>query len=109
MRSTSGSRSYQASAAAVGAELDGPPVRVFYQLWAQPLMTINRHHVIDDVIRRCGGVNLFADAPTPVPHVGVEAVVVAAPELIIAASALPGGAADRLARSAGAGFRRCPP
>ncbi len=83
-----------ASAAAVGAELDGPPVRVFYQLWAQPLMTINRHHVIDDVIRRCGGVNLFADAPTPVPHVGVEAVVVAAPELIIAASALPGGAAD---------------
>ncbi|MEN9544761.1 MAG: hypothetical protein RLZZ598_1594, partial [Pseudomonadota bacterium] len=41
-----------------------PPVRVFYQLWHEPLMTLNGEHLISDAIRICGGVNVFATLPT---------------------------------------------
>ena len=48
------------------AELRGnyagrPPVRLFYQVWDKPLITINGSHLISDVIRLCGGENVFAD------------------------------------------------
>lgn len=60
------------------------PVRVFYQIWHQPLMTVNGDHLISDVIRLCGGVNVFADLPVLAPQVNVEAVLAADPEVIIA-------------------------
>ena len=37
-----------------------PPVSVFYQVWDQPLMTLNGEHMISDVITLCGGRNVFA-------------------------------------------------
>ncbi|HET9046887.1 MAG TPA: helical backbone metal receptor, partial [Casimicrobiaceae bacterium] len=37
------------------------PVTLFWQVWARPLLTVNRDHVIGDAIRTCGGVNIFAD------------------------------------------------
>jgi iron complex transport system substrate-binding protein len=40
-----------------------PPVRIFYQAWNRPLMTINGEHLISDVIRLCGGDNVFAKLP----------------------------------------------
>ena len=61
-------------------------VRVFYQVWDRPLMTVNGRHVISDLIGRCGGVNVFAGESTLVPQVGIEAVLAAAPEAIIAAA-----------------------
>jgi iron complex transport system substrate-binding protein len=61
------------------------PVRVLYQVWSQPLMTVNGRHVISDLIARCGGVNVFAAESALVPQVGVEAAIAAAPEAIIAA------------------------
>jgi iron complex transport system substrate-binding protein len=63
------------------------PVTVFYQVWSEPLMTINGAHLISAVIRLCGGVNVFADLPILVPRVGVEAVLRAQPQAIIAAGA----------------------
>ncbi len=63
-------------------------VRVFYQVWPQPLMTIGGPHVITDVIGLCGGVNVFSALASPGPTVNIEAVVGAAPQLIV------GGAAD---------------
>jgi iron complex transport system substrate-binding protein len=65
---------------------DAAPVRVFYQVWAQPLMTVNGKHVISDLIERCGGVNVFAGEPLLVPVINLEAAVAAAPEAIIASS-----------------------
>lgn len=59
-----------------------PPVRVFYQIWQKPLMTINGEHLISDVIRLCGGQNVFADLKPLVPVVSTEAVLEAAPEAI---------------------------
>lgn len=61
-----------------------PPVAVFYQIWKQPLMTVNREQIISDAIRLCGGRNVFAQLPTLAPTVTVEAVIAANPEAIVA-------------------------
>lgn len=61
-----------------------PPVRMFYQVWAQPLMTINGKHLISDAIRLCGGINVFDDLAPLAPSIGVEAVLAANPEAIVA-------------------------
>ena len=62
------------------------PVRAFYQVWNQPLMTVGGNHLITDLLRMCGAVNVFASLATPAPTVSVEAEVAAAPEIIIAAA-----------------------
>jgi iron complex transport system substrate-binding protein len=59
------------------------PVRVFFQAWKQPLLTINGTQIISDVIRLCGGRNVFEDAPALVPAVSAEAVASADPEAIV--------------------------
>lgn len=61
-----------------------PRVRTFYQIWNQPLMTVNGEHLISDVIRLCGGDNVFAGLPQLAPNIGVEAVLAANPEVIVA-------------------------
>lgn len=60
------------------------PVPVFYQIWNQPLMTINGHHLISDVIRLCGGRNVFDKLDVLAPKIGIEAVLAADPEAIVA-------------------------
>lgn len=62
------------------------PVRVFYQIWQQPLMTINGDHLVSDVIRLCGGANIFAELPELAPVVSLESVLKRDPEVIIAGS-----------------------
>lgn len=61
-----------------------PKVRMFYQIWDQPLMTVNDKHLISDVIRLCGGENVFGTLSALAPHVGVESVLAANPEVIVA-------------------------
>ena len=61
-----------------------PAVRTFYQIWKQPLMTIGGKQIISDVVRLCGGENVFAALSTMAPTVTVEAVIAANPEAIIA-------------------------
>ena len=62
-----------------------PPVRVFYQLWYQPLMTINGEHLIAQAIAACGGVNVFATLPGLTPTVSWEAAAQADPQVIAGA------------------------
>lgn len=59
-------------------------VRVFYQIWNHPLMTVNGGHMIDHVMRLCGGENVFQSLPVLAPTVSVEAVLQANPQAIIA-------------------------
>ncbi len=73
---------------------DAPPVRVFYQVWGQPLMTLNGAHIISDVITLCGGRNAFAALPTLVPEVSTEAVVAADPEVMFSAREMADGLPD---------------
>lgn len=61
-----------------------PTVRTFYQIWHQPLMTVNGEHLISDVIRLCGGENVFAGLAQLAPTIGVEGVLAANPEVIVA-------------------------
>jgi len=63
-----------------------PPVRVFYQVWDDPLMTLNRDNVFSEVIRLCGGVNVFAAEAPRVPTLSTEAVLAANPEAIVTAT-----------------------
>ena len=60
-------------------------VNVFYQVWAQPLMTLNQDHIIGDIIQLCGGEQLFASEKVLVPAVSREAVIKANPEIIFTA------------------------
>ena len=62
----------------------GRPVSVFYQVWHQPLMTINGEHLISQVITLCGGRNVFAGLPTLAPKISLEAVLQQDPEVIVA-------------------------
>jgi iron complex transport system substrate-binding protein len=64
---------------------DSAPVRVFYQVWASPLMTINGRQMVNDVIELCGGRNVFAALAPLVPLVSTEAVLEADPEAILTA------------------------
>ena len=61
-----------------------PPVRIFYEAWNRPLMTVNGEHLISDVIRLCGGDNVFAKLPMLAPTIDAEAVLAAMPEAIVA-------------------------
>jgi len=61
-----------------------PVVPVFYQAWHQPLLTVGGGQIISDVIRLCGGENVFAALPAKAPSVSVEAVLAADPEAIVA-------------------------
>ncbi len=62
---------------------EASPIRVFYQVWDQPLMTINRDELIGKAIELCGGVNVFGHLPRLVPRISTEAVLEAAPEVIV--------------------------
>jgi iron complex transport system substrate-binding protein len=61
-----------------------PRVRTFYQVWNQPLLTINDQHPIGAVITLCGGENIFGQLSQPAPTVSTEAVLAANPEAIVA-------------------------
>jgi len=63
-----------------------PKVSVFYQIWEQPLMTLNGEHLFSDVLRLCGGENIFKTLPTLAPQIDIEAVLLANPEVIVVAA-----------------------
>ncbi|MFZ5557501.1 MAG: cobalamin-binding protein [Pseudomonadota bacterium] len=73
-------------AALEAAYRDRPQVSVFYQIWNPPLMTVNGDHLISRAIEICSGRNVFAGLPMLTPHVSVEAVVAADPQIIIGGS-----------------------
>ena len=61
-----------------------PTVRVFYEVWNQPLMTVGRAQIISDAIHLCGGENVFDDLQQMAPVVTVEAVIAVNPDVIVA-------------------------
>jgi len=87
-------RAITADWAALQAEYAGRrPVRVFFQLWDAPLMTLNGQHLVSSAITACGGRNVFADVPTLTATVSWEVAVQRDPELV-----LTGGSASEPAR-----------
>lgn len=85
--------SAEAAASAFEAELAGLRARyrgahevtVFYQVWERPLRTIGGAHIIDEMIRVCGGRNVFADLEPLAPEVAIESVIAADPDVLLTA------------------------
>ncbi len=59
-------------------------LRVFYQISAQPYFTVSGQHVIDELIRLCGGSNVFAGLNAVAPGVTLESIILADPQVIVA-------------------------
>lgn len=61
-----------------------PGVRVFYQISKRPLFTLGGRHVINEIFRLCGAVNIFETVDAAALTVDVEAVLARAPLAILA-------------------------
>ena len=57
--------------------------RVFYPIWRQPWMTINRDTYAHDMLAVCGGENIFGQSGTRYPEVTLPDVARAAPDVIL--------------------------
>lgn len=61
----------------------GSDISVFYQISLDPLYTVGGRHYINEIIRLCGGRNVFEDLGTPAAAVSHEAVLARDPEIIL--------------------------
>jgi iron complex transport system substrate-binding protein len=87
-RATQAAEAFRKRARALEARYsERPKMRVFYQVWDRPLITVNGDHVISKVMRMCGGENVFAALPLIAPQIDREAVVSANPQVIISSGA----------------------
>ena len=57
---------------------------VLYQIWNDPLQTVNGEHLISEIISLCGGYNIFGDARSLAPRVSIESVLLRDPDAIVA-------------------------
>lgn len=60
------------------------PVSVFYQVWNKPLQTLSDKSIVGDVIKLCGGRNIFANELAIAPKTNVESILSADPQTIVA-------------------------
>lgn len=60
------------------------PVDTFYQVWDTPLITAGGIELINDIIKLCGGKNIFSNIQLVAPKVSEEAVLVRNPLVIVA-------------------------
>lgn len=58
-------------------------LRGFYELWPNPMRTVNKNTLISELMHTCGISNVFADSVNDYPQVSVENVVVSKPDVII--------------------------
>ena len=61
-------------------------ITVLYEVWNNPLQTINRKHIISDIITLCGGKNVFGDTLSLAPKVNIEAVINRNPDIIVSSN-----------------------
>ncbi|GHD30000.1 cobalamin-binding protein [Parahalioglobus pacificus] len=57
---------------------------VLYQVWNEPLQTVNNQSMISAVIEICGGQNAFGDLPMIAPKISIESVLQRNPDVIVA-------------------------
>ncbi len=65
---------------------DRAVVRVFYQIWDHPLLSVSTDHVITDALGQCRAENVLHRMPVRVPRLGREAVLLADPDAIVVAA-----------------------
>ncbi len=62
---------------------DRPKLRVFIQIDDAPLFTVGGAHLITEIVRLCGGTNVFDDATAIALPVVLESVLVRAPQVFL--------------------------
>ena len=62
------------------------PLKVFYQVSAEPLYTIGRDAFLTDLVRRAGGTSVTTDVPGAFPRYSDEAALASKPDAIILAT-----------------------
>jgi ABC-type Fe3+-hydroxamate transport system substrate-binding protein len=83
-RGAAAAEALEAARAAVEAgQAARRPARVFCPIWRNPYMTINRDTYVHDVLRVCGGDNVFGGAPQRYPTITLDDVATASPEVIL--------------------------
>ncbi len=77
-------------------------VKVFYEVWDEPLTTAGPGTFIGQVIQTAGGVNIYADVKEQYPVVSTETVVERNPDVILGPSSHGEGmTADKISARAG--------
>jgi len=66
------------------------PLKVYYEIWSDPLMSAGSTSWVSDVIAKAGGVNIFANVAQQYPAVSSETVVQLNPDVILLPTS-PGG------------------
>jgi len=69
----------------------GTPLKVYYELWYDPLMSVGKGSWIDELIHMAGGENIFSNSETPYPIVNPEAVLEMNPDAIFIPIGYMGG------------------
>ena len=82
------------TAAVENAVKSQPPVRLFYQLSAEPLYTAGHDAFVTDLIRRAGGLSVTADVSGAWPKYSAESALAAKPDAIILPTGGSMGAAN---------------
>ena len=68
-----------------------PKPRVYYELWYDPLMSFGPNTLLDELITKAGGENIFRDATMMYPIVNSEMVIQKNPEIIVVPEGYMGG------------------
>ncbi len=85
---------FRSEAAAIQQHYQQRPVlSVFYQVWHQPLITLNGKHLVSRLLVHCGASNVFSDLPDIAPVVSRESVIARNPQIIIAGGTTAGAPA----------------
>ncbi|MDN0077515.1 cobalamin-binding protein [Crenobacter sp. SG2303] len=80
---------YRAQLAALKARYAvRPTVSVFLQVGELPLYTVSDKSFVGQLVRLCGGNNVFGAQPQPAPQVSVESVIRARPQVLLSTGAL---------------------
>lgn len=62
---------------------NSPSLRVFYQLWPEPMMSVNKDSWVHQLISVCHVENVFAEADSEYPQLSLENVLHAKPDVIV--------------------------
>ncbi|GAA68061.1 cobalamin-binding protein [Pseudoalteromonas sp. BSi20429] len=69
--------------AIIKSQQDKKDITGFYQLWAEPMMTVSKNTWISQLIETCHVSNVFAQSVTDYPQISIENVIVTKPQVII--------------------------
>lgn len=61
-------------------------MKLFYEIAAKPLMTLNDETIVGEAIELCGGTNIFGKTLLRAPVIDIESIIVKNPDVIVVSS-----------------------